>query len=75
MSTSKIGIMKKSGEIETIYCDQDGYPRHNGCMLFNFYNTAKKVKELISKGEIITLDKTISESEFFDRKKILIINH
>ncbi len=64
---SNIGIMKKSGEVETIYCHWDGYPEHNGCMLFNFYNTVEQVNELISKGYISALNKTISESEFFDR--------
>ena len=63
---SNIGIIKKSGEIETIYCHWCGNPEQNGCMLFNFYNTVEQVKELISKGYIRLLDKTISKSEFLD---------
>ena len=65
---SNIGIMRENGEIETIYSHWDGYLEHNGCMLFNYYNTAEKVEELISKGYISALGKTISESEIFDRK-------
>ena len=51
MSTrSKIGILRKDGTVDHIYCHWDGYPEHNGCILYNDYNNINKINSLIKNG-------------------------
>ena len=35
---SKIGILRRDGTVDHIYCHWDGYPEHNGVILFNDYS-------------------------------------
>jgi len=58
MSTrSAIGIQRKDGTIEAIYCHCNGYPTGNGVILFNCYNDVKKINKLLKLGDISILGK------------------
>lgn len=60
MSThSNIGILLEDGTVQRVYCQWDGYPKHNGKILLENYNTEELVKELISFGDISILRKNI----------------
>lgn len=60
MSTrSKIGIVRCDGSVDHIYCHWDGYPEHNGCLLFNQYNNINKINELIKNGDMSLLNEHI----------------
>ncbi len=60
MSTrSTISIMDKNGQVKSIYCHSDGYLSYNGIILFNYYQNAQKVKELIDLGDLSSLEKEI----------------
>lgn len=52
---SNIGYKKPDGKIVAAYCHWDGYPSHHGKILLANYNTAEKVKELVSGGNISIL--------------------
>lgn len=60
MSTrSEIGIQNKNGIIESVYCHWDGYLAHNGLLLYLYYNTEEKVRELIKNGDLSCLGEKI----------------
>lgn len=60
MSTrSTISIIYNSGNVDSIYCHSDGYLSYNGIVLFNYYRDVKKVKKLISLGNLSSLDLNI----------------
>ena len=60
MSTrSEIGIQNKNGVIESIYCHWDGYLAHKGLLLYLYYNTEEKVRELIKNGDLSCLGEKI----------------
>ena len=43
MSTrSKIGILRKDGTVDHVYAHWDGYPEHNGVILYNEYSNINK---------------------------------
>lgn len=66
MSTnSRIGIYE-NGAVKSIYCHWDGYIEHNGDILFNHYDTAERVNELIMLGDLSVLDCVIGEKTDFD---------
>lgn len=57
MSTrSTISYIREDGFIATIYCHLDGYPRHNGKILNNYYKSYEKVSRLIECGGISSLN-------------------
>ena len=60
MSTrSRIGIVNEDGKVVSIYCHWDGYPQNNGRILLESYTDPKKVKALISLGDISLLEAEI----------------
>lgn len=68
MSTrSYIVIEKKreSGEkfYKGVYCHSDGYPSHNGQILFDHYQDRAKVEKLISLGDLSFLDERIEPTK------------
>lgn len=67
MSTrSAIGIQRKDGTIEAIYCHWDGYPSGNGKILLNNYNDVKKINKLLKLGDLSQLgEEPISKKEFW----------
>jgi len=67
MSTrSNIAILNENGLYDVIYCHMDGYPQHNGAILFEYYDTEEKVRELIALGNISTLGQCIGEQHDFE---------
>ena len=61
MSTrSEIGIQNADGTIESVYCHWDGYPAHNGHILFKHYTIETKVRELIKYGGLSILRENIT---------------
>lgn len=62
---ARIGILKKDGSIESIYCHHDGYLDGVGKILNDNYQNYNDVKELIKLGNISGLGKKINS----DNKK------
>jgi hypothetical protein len=52
---SKIGILRRDGTVDHIYCHWDGYPEHNGVILFNDYSNINKMNQLIKNGDMSVL--------------------
>lgn len=60
MSTrSKIGILRKDGTVDHVYAHWDGYPEHNGVILYNEYSNINKMNELIKLGDMSVLGEHI----------------
>ena len=57
---SRIGILNEDGTITSVYCHWDGYPAHNGRILKNHYSTETLIRELLSFGDLSSLDIRIS---------------
>lgn len=56
MSTcSLIGQIRPDGQIVSVYCHFDGYPKHSGRILLENYTTLANVLGLISGGDISVL--------------------
>jgi hypothetical protein len=60
---SMIAIENEDGSVTSIYCHFDGYPEHNGEILFEHYKDHEKVKKLIALGDISILAPTIEIPE------------
>ena len=61
MSTrSRIGILRKDGTIDSIYCHLDGYPEGVGVELYSNYKSKYKIEELIKLGDISHLEKEVN---------------
>ena len=56
---SHIIYEEPTGEVLSMYCHYDGYPSHNGRILFDQYNSAKKAKALVEVGYARVLDEGI----------------
>ena len=54
---SNIIYEEPTGEVLSMYCHYDGYPSHNGRILFDQYNSAEKAKALVEVGYDKVLDK------------------
>ena len=63
MSTNcNIGIENQDGSVEYIYCNFDGYIAGVGETLMKYYTTPERIREIISMGDISSLDKHIHPS-------------
>jgi len=73
MSTnSRIAILNQDGKVESVYCHWDGYLSNNGNILLNHYQDEAKVRELISLGQISSLEmnvKPVGNTHSFDNKE------
>jgi len=63
---STIGVENADGTVIGVYCHWDGYLANNGKLLFEFYDTEEKIRELISHGDISSLGPTIGEQHPVD---------
>lgn len=52
-----------------IYCHWDGYKSYNGRILMKYYDTKEKVEELISHGDMSSLQPTLQECIFYHRDR------
>jgi hypothetical protein len=62
-SISIVSERTENGKGKTIYSHWDGYPSHNGRILLEHYQDAKKVKALIKLGDISSLAENIEPQE------------
>ena len=70
MSTrSNIGIKRKNGNVEVVYCHNDGYLSYNGKMLLDNYQNLDKVNSLINLGDISSLKEDIESTFFYGRDR------
>lgn len=70
MSTNSfIGVRNLDGSITGIYCHWDGYPQYVGDLLFNHYQSRKDALELISLGDISSLDVCTSATTAYARDR------
>jgi len=60
-------MQNSDGSVDWIYCHFDGYPSHNGDILFNHYTDREKVIQLIDLGDISSLGKDIGEKHDFNK--------
>ena len=51
----------KTKKIKAVYCHNDGYLAHNGCILDSHYQDESKVDELLKHGDISSLGNNIGE--------------
>lgn len=56
---STIAIAREDGTVAKVYCHWDGYLENNGQLLVNCYNTAEKIEELLSHGDISSLGEVV----------------
>jgi hypothetical protein len=66
-TNSTISVKLQDGSISQVFCHWDGDLTTNGKILFERYDNQTIVEELISKGNLSSLGKTIDESEFRTR--------
>lgn len=60
---SIIAIKNNDGTVTSVNCHWDGYLEHNGRLLTGHYNTEKKARALIEKGNISLLAESIDQPE------------
>ena len=53
---STIAKLGKDGIIKAVYCHSDGYLEHNGKVLNEYYKDESKVDELLTHGDISSLN-------------------
>lgn len=70
MSTrSNIGIKRKNGNVEVVYCHNDGYLSYNGKMLLDNYQDLDKINSLIDLGDMSYLKEDIESTFFYGRDR------
>ena len=70
MSTrSQIGVMKRDGTVQAIYCHFDGYPGHVGRTLVDNYASTRKANAIVERGDMSTLNSTLKKSVFYHRDR------
>ena len=62
---STIWHQEEDGSFKGCYCHYDGYLSNNGKILLTSYNTFEKVKELVSRGGMSSLESDISKINFY----------
>ncbi len=55
---------------EGVYCHWDGYPNHNGLILYEHYSDEKHLEELLSHGDISVLGAEIGEKHPFEEASV-----
>ena len=60
----------KTKKIKAVYCHNDGYLAHNGCILDSHYRDESKVDELLKHGDLSFLDENIGEKISFDDSEL-----
>lgn len=65
---SRIAIENADGTFTSVYCHWDGYPSHNGQILFDCYNTHAEVRELLSYGGLSVLGPKIGTKHDFESR-------
>ena len=63
---SAIGYKTPEGKVRAKYCHYDGYVAHNGRILQEHYQAARKIAQLVELGDMSTLDAEIGVKVDFD---------
>lgn len=58
-----VSILNENGTVESVYCKSDGYLARTGEYLYMYYGKAEKIKQLISMGAMLILEKEIDIPE------------
>lgn len=66
---STIALEMADGKVLQIYCHWDGYLEHNGKILLMSYSNPAKLEELVSRGDLSSLDNTIDQCSFYEQTK------
>jgi len=67
MSTRSNIAYDTGDSVRVVYCHSDGYLDYNGRILFEYYNSEEKARELINLGDFSSLKPTTEET----RKKLM----
>lgn len=59
MSTPCIITVKEKEYYKSVYCHSDGYPKHTGKMLLDYYNSEEKALSIVNLGDLSFLDKSV----------------
>jgi hypothetical protein len=60
---SRIAIEDEKGTVRSVYSHWDGYPSHNGRILFEHFQNPEKVNNLIALGDLSSLAPEIELAE------------
>ena len=63
-----VGKEMKDGSIRSIYGHWDGYPAHAGNILNEHYTELSKIDQLLTLGDLSSIDKDIGEQHEFDNR-------
>lgn len=63
---SNIVRENQDGSYDSIYCHWDGYPEHNGKILYEHYQDPAKIAELLALGDLSVLAQEIGEKHDFE---------
>ena len=66
---SSIALEFEDGTVKQIYAHWDGYLEGNGEILLHNYKTPQAVAELISMGDLSSLDTTLETTTFYARDR------
>tara|TARA_R110000796_G_scaffold175202_1_gene292251 strand:- start:251 stop:607 length:357 start_codon:yes stop_codon:yes gene_type:complete len=67
MGTSSTISIKSKTTKRTIYCNFDGYLKHNGRILLNYYTDINDINAMINHGDISLLDVNLDKTIFYSR--------
>ena len=73
---STIALEFADGSVSQVYCHWDGYLDNNGAILAQSYMDPFKVKELVERGALSSLDSSLDGCSFYaeDRGEELTVN-
>jgi hypothetical protein len=73
---STIALEFADGSVSQVYCHWDGYLENNGAILAQHYMDPFKVKELVERGAMSSLDSSVDGCSFYaeDRGEELTVN-
>lgn len=64
MSTRSVIAIREGELFKSVYCHFDGYPEHNGVILYKHYDL-EKTKQLIALGDLSSLGEEIGQQHDF----------
>lgn len=59
MATRSYILIKDKNSYKGVYCHWDGYPENNGVLLTRYYKNKRKIKQLISLGNLSSLNQKV----------------
>jgi hypothetical protein len=66
MATRCYIACKTPRDYQAVYAHWDGYPKHNGRILFDHYSNSRKLRHLMSKGDISILTPIVGRKHKFE---------